>query len=347
VRGYQPCRLLEVDFTGKLLDFIHRAPPGVKSTHVRHCTVDAKGSKSDVALPPVKPKNPVPPKETTLESIDYLVIDGEKIRFENNHPLWKLPEGTILRGSKISVFNGSLAKTLFPKEIDGQGKPLGSIEKNAWLEDIKTNVLTPLNITFRGLNPTITPYVVNDMKPSGITLPIEGSACMEHVIKLSMDMTVSFWLDSSKDYVLRRIRKLRQQKLIEQVDINYRQSDGFGLVPASWVINRFSPEGTVRTTNKVEVLKLQINDSHPSEQFEIEFPLETFVVDKRTNKEYRVQSDGRMRELSEDGKELPGSVLQPGDSWYWRNKWLLLGLACIVGVVGFQYWLRRNKARSS
>src|SRR5262249_16682265 len=54
----------------------------------------AKGSESEKAPSVVKPKTTVPASDITLESINRLVIDGDKIRYENNHPLWKFPEGT-------------------------------------------------------------------------------------------------------------------------------------------------------------------------------------------------------------------------------------------------------------
>jgi hypothetical protein len=80
--------------------------------------VTAAGSVSD-GWPLAKPKDPVPAKETTLESVSRLVIDGERFRFEENHPAYSLMDGAIHRRSMVCTCNGSLSEVFFPRGVSG------------------------------------------------------------------------------------------------------------------------------------------------------------------------------------------------------------------------------------
>jgi hypothetical protein len=313
---------------------------------LKQTEVFAKGGVSDRTPPPFKSKAPVPAKETTLESINRLVLDGEKVRYEDNHPGWHMPSGEQHKRRVVSLFNGSVAKKYFPSGVSGKGNPVGTIDKDAWQDAMKSAVLTPITMAFRGLDLAISPYLIGDLKPSGITLPIDGAPCQEHVVNFS-DATKSFWLDPGKDYVVRRMRLQRRGHLVDQCDISYRRHDAWGWVPASWVRNQYSPAGTVLVTTKVEVLEMRLNDPQPAEQFDIQFPAGSQVFDIRNAKNYRVQPDGTMRELSPSGEELPGSVPQPGDPWYRRNKWLLLSLGVVLAALVLPYAMRRKRANAA
>src|SRR5581483_6688000 len=78
----------------------------VKSAVVEFERVDvvAAGAESDSAPQPFKPKNSVPDKETTLKSVNRLVFDGDKLRYEDNHPVWQMPNGELHENKHVSVY---------------------------------------------------------------------------------------------------------------------------------------------------------------------------------------------------------------------------------------------------
>lgn len=293
-----------------------------------------------------KTTGPIPAKETTIVSENTFVVDGEKIRFQRNHPTWDT-DGNLVEKNFIGVFNGFIAKNYFPDGMGMRAASQGIIRKEARLEDTKWFVLNPITLTFCGLNPAITAYSISDMNPTGAKLPIDGTMCVEYAAKPSVDSIISCWVDPEKDHVIRRIRKQRQGRLLDQADIRFRpNSNGaFKWVPESWTRTEYSQAGTVLSTSSVEVLELHLNEPQPTELFEIQFPPGCEVYDQRTNKEYKIQADGTMREVSpRTGEELPGSIPQPGELWYWRNKWLLasIGVALVVLVIAYAtrrgYW---------
>ncbi|HXG09833.1 MAG TPA: hypothetical protein VNK04_08600 [Gemmataceae bacterium] len=336
--------------------------PGIAAARVRQesvKTVDiklkltevyARGGVSEAEPPgPYKPKVAVPDKETTLESVNRLVLAGTKIRFEENRPSFRLPDGELIHRSRLSVSNGSRAKGFYPKSFFGnRDHGTGVILKDARQDDVRSYILTPLTMTFRGLDPAISPYPVNMMKPTGLTLPIEGVKYEEYSYKLSDKWTITCWLNPDQDYVIRRIRLLANNSLSEQFDIQYHRDENVGWVPDSWVRNKYAPNGAVLVTSKVNILEMRFNAPQPDELFDIQFPTGSEVIDHRDGKLYKVQPDGTMRELSRDelipgGAMIPRSDELPKYPWYRRNIPLLTGLGVVFIILTYVLIRRRTR----
>jgi hypothetical protein len=301
--------------------------------------VTSRGAIS-AAWPHVKAKGPVPANETTLESVSRLLIAGDKFRYEENHPAFALPSGAINRRSMVFVFDDTLGKALLPCGARGDGNPVGVIERGAADFKVKVIHLMPLTITFRGLSPQFSSFVVSDMKPTGVTLPIEGVKCAEYTITYSPNRVERFWLDPSKDYVVKR-----HQRALDQTDITYRRHDTWGWIPTSWKRVEYSSAKTVATSMTINVLDIRINEPQADEQFELQFPPGCYVEDHRNNKPYRVQEDGRMREVSWSGEELSTTVDQPGLAWYQRHQWLLISAGALAVVFSGMFLVRRVMRR--
>jgi hypothetical protein len=298
--------------------------------------VYAKRATSETAVNPLKPD--LPPSETTLESTNRLVLDGEKFRYENNHPYWGRPGRKLHQQTKVSVFNGSLASTFLPRGISGEGEPLGLVETGSLHSDLKCYELAPILTTFRGLNPAMSSDPVTDMKPSGRTLLIDGSPCQEYVQQRSNGVFVRYWLDPAKNYVVRRLCTPRPNRQTDQMDIRYRPHELCGWVPVSWVWTDYSPTGERQGTSTVDVLKIRLNAVQPAEQFENHFPAGTFVSEVDKHKDYRVRADGSMREVSPTGEEQENSTVQV---------WLLVGLGVVYVAVVLKYTLRKRTAKNA
>src|SRR5689334_291184 len=59
-----------------------------------------------------KPVVPIPPRETVLESVNRLVVDGVQVRWEDNHPHATAAEPTKV--AWVSVYDGAEAKLFHP-----------------------------------------------------------------------------------------------------------------------------------------------------------------------------------------------------------------------------------------
>ena len=284
----------------------------------------------------------VPREETHLQSTNRLVIDGTKVRYEHNHPIMNLEHGKPFAKKYVSVFNGNLAKSFHPNGIGPDETTVGVIGSGPKIMDIKSYVLTPITLAFRGLDPAIAPFSIADFEPTGVTLPIDGAACCEYKFTPWKESVLTIWADPAKDHVVRRLRVEKNGRLAEQQDISYRRDDRWGWIPTTWVRNRYTANSQVGITSTVSVETIRLNESQPEELFELRFPEGTVVHDQRTTKDYLVKSNGNMHELSSRGEELPASVPQPGVSWFERNRWLLGSLVLILLTIGLGYITRRR-----
>lgn len=283
-----------------------------------------------------------PEKDTTIESDNHLVIDGNKVRFENSHPIWSQAMGKFSQNQTISVTNGELSKVLYPNGMGTGTEITGIIRKDARETEIKAYLLVPLLMHFRGMDRDIAPFHVQVFKKGG-SLSIGGTQCEEYSHPLSKDLMMHFWYDPAR-FDLKRIRKYRQGVASENYEIQYQPAPGWDSVPMSWVRTEYE-SGKLRKTSTVTITDIRINPEIDTGEFEITFPPGTHVHDQRVRKEYRVNDNGEMRELDLYGQENGSSIPQPGTPWITRNKWLLTGIAVTVIVFVVLVFRRRSRKR--
>jgi hypothetical protein len=274
----------------------------VKTAYIEFKQVEVivKGGVTEDTPAMFKPAKSVPDEETTLESRNRFIIDGEKYRYEDNHPTWHLPDGKLKKRSLVAFSNGETAKDFFPQDVSGEGGPVGTIQNGPRQEWVKSFVLTPIRMAFRGDNPAISSYILSEIKSAGRTSFLGRLPCQEYAIDYPNGGRITFLLDPEKDYVVRRARNQNNKgHITDQTDVEYRPHDVAGWVPSSWVFNKYSKAGNTLRTTRVEVVELHVNDPQPDELFDILFPPGTRVHDYKNNKLCVVKSDGSMRELSQ------------------------------------------------
>src|SRR5262249_51596856 len=137
----------------------------------------------------------------------------------------------------------------------------------------------PLNYAFRGLRPNFTSNWLNHIKSTGQTSSIDGTACTEYAVTdAGSDSGTRFWLDPTKDYVVRRIPFPRNRgERPEQMEVRYEPNKDAGWVPTSWVHTEYSKEGAVRSTTTYQVLSIRLNEPIPATEFELHFETGTLV----------------------------------------------------------------------
>lgn len=281
----------------------------------------------------------VPAKTTKLESTNRLVISGNKTRYECNHPAWNVDTGRLHSGGFINTMDGEYDKLYFPVGLQRPEQPEGFIGRTARSNDIKSYLLTPLTLWYRGFEPSITPQVLTNYHPSGSVVSIRGRACQEYSPTGNRADATLVWFDQTSGSSPRRIRVDKQGKPRQQFDIDY-QLDASGVwVPVSWVRNEYAPDGRVLITTKVDVVSTRLNEKHPDTTFDIRFPVGTRLYNARERKDYIVQNDETLREFDlATGEILSDTAYQPGTSWIVRNQWWLVACVCVLLVVFGLVW---------
>ncbi len=265
----------------------------------------AKGGVTATTPLPFKPAKVVPEKELTVESINRLVFDGRKVRYEHNHPTWLFADGKLLRRSILYAFDGVRARVFFPLGIGGVGGPQCVLMKDGRMDNVLMLDLIPLTSTFRGADPNFSGYTVEQMKPTNRTALLDGATCEEFVPWRGGKVVPSgtaYYRDPSQNYVVRRVRMERNGRTAIQLDATYRRDKQHGWLPVSWVRTDYGPDGALARTTRFTILDLKTNAPQAPEQFEIRFAPGTRVYEQRNSKWYRVQPNGELREDDAGGK---------------------------------------------
>src|SRR5271154_5163678 len=125
----------------------------------------------------------VPADDTTIESINRIVFDGDKVRLEDQHPTWALPSGKKNQREMTIVFDGTLGKLLcYPDGVKGV-RP-GSSPSAALSQDVPDWVglpaASPLGYTLRPFAAGVVARTLDQFKSTGAIEIIDGAACLEY-----------------------------------------------------------------------------------------------------------------------------------------------------------------------
>ncbi len=309
--------------------------------------IELPGSRSGTVPPHLKgraAKGLVPDREIRSESRNRLILHQANLRFENNHPVWFMPTGKLRETSAVIVSASGLAKSLRPRGVSGDEAPSGRVAGAGDRMEVSEPFLHPILFSFRGLDAETCIYPATVIKPSGISLPIDGASCRQYLLARGGQLA-TYWLDPAADFVARRCSEEVNKTLLYQINVQYRLDQKWGQVPASWTVQFYNKQGDLERTTRIDVETLRIGEPVPPELFNLQFPPETRVFDARKNKSYIVQASGTMGELSPNG-ELTGTVLaQPGESFVQRHKWLLTATAAVFVALAIFAILRRKAVR--
>lgn len=324
-----------------LVDAARRRESDTKSVRIHYHLKEfcAKGSVSSTdagvisGLPGGDKSKVIPPADTTFESDNVLIFHEGKVRLEQNHPMWHLPEGQLYKKPHLHVSNGDVAMTYHADGVGNDNQRSGTIYGSHRIADLQTHTMMALVLNLRGANAEISPYLVTEAKPTGQTETLTGTKCAVYRIGQRVDRDLLLWVDAGSGHVIRRVRSVRGGRVAWQCDVSPQEVRPVGQVPASWTLTEFDDAGKVQSTVAGTVTKFELGPSVSSDQFVIDYPEGTRIYDHRTKRDYRVESDGGMRETDPRGRPLAVTADQPGASWLARHKWLTAAAALSMALV--------------
>lgn len=291
----------------------------------------------------------VPEEDVVLTSRNKLYLLEQMVRFENNHPIWNIDRGQVLKTSAVVVSNGTTGTLYLPSGVSGQEpRASGIIWANASPEGLRPSFLTPLSSHFRALSANFAPYPYSTLARKGKTTIVSGKECVEYQAQSNHpDRIVSIFIDERSQYVLRRMQKLSSGHLTQQLDVDYREYSA-RLLPQSWTVSEFGVGGRLKSKLEVSIAKIEFDVDTSRSLFDTQFLPGTSVFDQKTGKDYMVQSDGMLREVSPSGELIGPEVPQPGTTWLSRNKIAMVASFCAVLLATLvAVWLRRAHKASS
>lgn len=305
----------------------------------------AKGGMTEFlsAVAPSKAISRVAPKtDTTVEFSNKLTIDLSKCRFENNEAVWNVAEGRLCQNNSLSVFNGQVAKKLYPNGIGGQATPRGLVLDNRQSMGARTYELFPIISACRGLRPDFTAITLDAVRMGGHQEMHDDSVYLEGSFQVSRTSTLSLWFDPKKDYVLRRMDDWNRGRTVRHLEVSrYEQHDGVWL-PVVWKLDEFSDSGSLKKSSTIQVEEIKLNGEIPASQFNFDFPPGCLIYDQVANKYFRVEADGSLNERTARGLPITAGDVKR------RSPWMLLSLVLVSFLlIVFLIWTYARRRRTA
>ena len=284
---------------------------------------------------------PRPETDTTLESVNRVVVDGKKYRFEDNHPIQGILE--FVSSKFVCCFDGSVEKGWFHHGVPNQSVATGWIKAGTRQGILSGNAIAPVWLSANGPYPDILSFRIVDMRPVAEAQTPQGGKNAEYEITQG-HRRIRFWLDPMKDYAIRRIEDEVDGTLKERWIIQNREFERLGWLPESWVYTHYASGQETRSSN-VQITKTRLNEHLAAELFDLQFPEGTHVYDARNRKDYRANADGSLREISLLDEFVSEPKPERRPSWFARNRWLNLSIAMALLIVLFYIRFRRRPAK--
>lgn len=276
-----------------------------------------------------------PTQALRAKSENRLVISGNQIRYEDNHPRFDLRTNALSENINLAVSDGRRQKVYFgPRTGADRKNSYGLLALPARGMIAQDALQLPMMLACRGYEGELSVVVYpRDIQPTGERLRIRGRDCQVYKCK-PQRMTV--WVDEAAGHSPRRIRFDNRNGLELQLEIESEQDSKSGLVlPKSWTQTRYSQAGKVESTIAVKVNAVQVNRDYDAATFDLEFPPGITVDDQRNNTTHAVRPDNSLEEIDPHGNPT-------SSGWLARNAvWLIaVGVACVVALVAVFSWRR-------
>jgi hypothetical protein len=306
----------------------------------------AKGQLSGILPMPGKAAPKLMPKQDTeATSRNKWILKGRMARFENNHPIWSLENGELLRSSSVTMTDGEEGALFLPSGVDGKSDSRGFIWGSVSPEGLCLPFLTPLSTHFRGNARYITPYPFDELSRTGRVATVSGTLCVDYQAQSGHpDKVITFLFDEQNQFLLRRFQLLTKGRLTHQTDVEYRVWNA-QQIPSSWKVRTYNPEGTLRSQIDASVLTIEIVADVKDLSFKANFPPGTSVFNQKNSRYYTVQPDGMLREVSITGEPMGAEIPQPGATWFQRNRsWAIPSIFGLLLLALLAVWLRRRSS---
>ncbi len=236
---------------------------------------------------------------------ESLTFDRTRMRYVHEGPVYAFDVDRYCERRFTIVFDGKQPRQLFEGEQAGD-YPAGFIrDLDAVLEARHTNI-EPLVMAFRPLSPKLNGTDLAGWRMLDKVEGIDGEPCVlyEHQQEFVTD---TYWLRCDQEYTLARREMMANGKLVERIEIRYRDDPVWGSLPSTWSYEqRHEPSG--KRINSVEARLTEFHFNEPIDQaeFDLKFPPRTRLTDERAGTYAIVRENGEPRLIDPEELGTPG-----------------------------------------
>jgi hypothetical protein len=249
----------------------------------------------------------IPEEHTTYNTSFVLVVDGKRMRHCRDFIHIRTSSAGLQKSDW--VINEKGFRSFLPREV--QPYPEGTISEASfdpgWIDDPQ---LLPLLMTYRPfhiLNTIVEEFPDRFMVVPG-TYKIGDRPCVwlkEKATEPGQRIT-NLWVDPARDYVVLRLSQTDHGVTAWQMSLSEYQRAEEIWVPVKWSVIVQNPEGSMNTSTSCSVQSFRINQPIDPKEFELMFPVGTWIVDREKSEVYILQEGGRKRRIT--AEELAGGA---------------------------------------
>lgn len=285
-----------------------------------------KGSISRLAEIALRKKSEqsIPSDDMVQEVKTFLSIDGDKMRYSFDGPMWSESKQRFVPQQYISTYDGKTSSYYWPP---GVREGNGAILARKYNKDVSTFHVMPLLINYRLFNTSMTNHRLQEVIPTEEKGVVGDRLClvMKEKSRLDRKSLYLLWIDPERDFIVRRLEFLRNDELALRMDIDYSRDAQYGWVPNSWQTMRPSKEASMFESYKCTVTAYEFNSTLDPEDFEISFPPGARVYDENSDREYIVTEGGGQRLITDAEARLTYEQLVGK-----KSKWITLTYINII-----------------
>lgn len=245
-----------------------------------------------------------PPKDMSWGYDRRLKLDGEKIRYELEGPMAAPQLGRFVPRRNLRVSDGQVTKVLYDAVKSGHESQhaTGFVRNSANLVAPHLIQLRTILLCYRsfavdmGENYDLSQYAV---RPTSATIGEHG--CVVLTGPMGGVKKNVIWIDVEREYVPLRWQSIVEGEMRIQLDMDYQPDASHGWVPSGWKYHVYAqPEprqsvGKLKQQGTARVTSYEVNSPIPSSEFRFEFPVGTYVSDRRNDSVHIVKAGGQKR----------------------------------------------------
>jgi hypothetical protein len=310
-----------------------------------------KGSR----IPADSPEGPEPSADIMAESSVLLVVGpNSELRYERQGTQYLSFKRSVGNLDQKIVFDGRECRTYSPRDNDANPCPSGYIQDENSASGVKH--LNPVLWTLGKKTVSKLCNRAADMEVVADSVELNGTSCAI----LKFKNLFQLWLSRDRDFVIVRADMFNPKsgEVATRYDIEYVENNDIGFSPSSWTIHTFRDAGQIDYLVTAEVTHFELNADTNLDDFKLEFPVGTYVIDTRNSKEtwFIQRSDGQKRIVLDSeimagydkllstntGEAIAGP--KPLRSSRELTKWII-GFNAVIFAVIITLWAMRKRTR--
>ena len=291
-----------------------------------------------LGFPPKVEKTGVPQDDLVQQVENELLLDGAKMRYTSHNPAIS-ETGEVSFKQYTSSYDGVSSRMLSSEGPGDSGLNEGRLLDDPQNTDSHAWPLMPMLMHLAPLKQRgVGTFEAAGWQIAARQVIVGDAACLHlengihHV-----------WVDPERRYAILRWQLVYPDGRISlQADINHQPDPLLGSLPEKWKIDSFSADGKGRVEQSIEaeLTDYQLDPKLGKNDFRVEFPANTHVVDEPNQNEFIIDKQGRA------GPRVPIGQIQLGEPENQRSRYLLVVILAVCLIVGIPLWrYQRKKGR--